>query len=345
MLILTERVIRELVNADDARVAIADAFRALHAGDATIANVISLPFGSPRGVAHVKAGHLHADAVWTAKVSTDFYPVDSTTIHGGLMLVLSSVDGSLVAILLDGGYLTELRTGAAGAVSAELLAREDSRHLAIVGAGNQARYQLEALLRVRNIESVRVASRTRERAELFANEVTETHGLRAAVFESVEEAVSGADIVITATPSPSPLVAAPWLARGVHVIAVGSDEPTKQELAPEVLGRADVVAVDDLGQAARLGELHHAIDAGLRSADTVVTLGALLAGDSPRRSRADDVTVADLTGVGVQDAAIAALVVKKAVEADAAQLTPRTLHEPQRKPREASVGTNLSLGG
>ena len=323
MLMLTERVIRELVDADDARIAIADAFRALHAGDASIANVISLPFHSPRGVAHIKAGHLHADSVWTAKVSADFYPADAATVHSGLMLVLSSVDGSLVALLLDGGYLTELRTGAAGAVSADLLARVDSRQLAVIGAGNQARYQLDALLRVRTITSVHIASRTRERADIFASEVSERHGLPATVCDSVEEAVAGADIVITATPSPVALIAAPWLARGVHVIAVGSDEPTKQELAPEVLGRADVVAVDDLGQAVRLGELHHAINAGLRSEETVVTLGALLAGDAQGRSTPEDVTVADLTGVGVQDAAIAALLVRKAVEAGVAQVQQR----------------------
>ena len=320
MLILNEQEIRELVDADAARTAMADAFRALHLGGATLASVISLPFGDPVGVAHIKAGHLHSDAVWTAKVSADFYPENGNgTVHSGLMLVLSSVDGTLRSVLLDNGYLTELRTGGAGALAADMLSRQASRTVAIVGAGNQARYQLEALLLVRPIEDVRIASRTRSRAEDFANETAKTHGLRATALDSVAEAVRGADIILTTTPSPAPLVFADWLEPGVHITAVGSDEPSKQELDPMVLARADVVAVDDAGQTARIGELHHAIDAGVRSEADVVTLGALVNG-ATGRTREDEITVADLTGVGVQDAAIAALVLRRALAAESVQL-------------------------
>jgi ornithine cyclodeaminase len=122
------------------------------------------------------------------------------------------------------------------------------------------------------------------------------------------------------TPSTAPLVDAGWLEPGTHVTAVGSDEPTKQELDPAVLARARVVAVDDRRQTASFGELHHAIAAGLRSADDVVTLGELLEGAAEGRVAADDITVADLTGVGVQDAAIAALVLREAAREQAAQL-------------------------
>jgi ornithine cyclodeaminase len=122
--------------------------------------------------------------------------------------------------------------------------------------------------------------------------------------------VRGVDIVVTTTPS-ARLVEADWLDAGTHVTAVGSDEPTKQELAPDVLARADVIAVDDRAQAARLGELHHAIEQGLLDETDAVTLGELLEGDARGRIGAEDVTVADLTGVGVQDAAIAAIVVTK----------------------------------
>jgi ornithine cyclodeaminase len=322
MLILTEPEIRELVDADAARTAMADAFRALHLGAATLASVISLPFGDPVGVAHIKAGHVHSDSVWTAKVSADFYPENGNgTVHSGLMLVLSSVDGALASVLLDNGYLTELRTGGAGALAADILSRADSTNVAIVGAGNQARYQLEALLRVRPIDDVRIASRTRSRADEFAKEIVDTHSLRATVFDSIADAIHGADIVLTTTPSPEPLIQAEWLEPGVHVTAVGSDEPTKQELDPMVLARADIVAVDDPGQAARIGELHHAIDAGVRGEADVVSLGALVVGATAGRAREEDITVADLTGVGVQDAAIAALVLRRAVSAESVRLT------------------------
>jgi ornithine cyclodeaminase/alanine dehydrogenase-like protein (mu-crystallin family) len=323
MLLLNETEIRALVDAGKAREAIAGAFRALQRGEATLPSVISVPFRAPDGVAHIKAGHLHADAVWTVKVSGDFDPGDGSPVrHSGLMLVLSAVDGSLVGMLADNGYLTELRTGAAGAVAADLLARPDASSVAIVGAGSQARFQLEALREVRPIDSVHVASRSRERAQSFVDEIAAS-GLSARLCASVEEAVRGADVVVTVTPSTAPLVQAAWLEPGTHVTAVGSDEPTKHELEPTVLARASVVAVDDRRQAASFGELHHAVAAGLRTTDDVVTLGELLEGVVHGRTGAEEITVADLTGVGVQDAAIAALVLREASRAQAAHLTTR----------------------
>lgn len=314
MLILEESEIRALVDAETARDAIDGAFRALHRGQATLANVISLPFKDPKGIAHIKAWHLHEQGVWTVKVSGDFDPGDGApTQHSGLMLVISATDGALVGVLADNGFLTELRTGAAGAVAADLLARQDATTVAVVGAGSQARYQLEALRGVRAIDRVQVASRSAQGAHAFAAEIAGL-GLSAEVFESVQDAVRGADIVVTATPSTVPLVSAEWLDAGTHVTAVGSDEPTKHELAPDVLARASVVAVDDRRQAAAFGELHHAIEAGVRTETDVVTLGELLEGVAPGRATDEDITVADLTGVGVQDAAIAALVMREATE-------------------------------
>jgi ornithine cyclodeaminase len=308
MLVLNELEIRALVGPGNARAAIEHAFRALHRGEATLADVISMPFQSPEGVAHIKAGHLHDEDVWTTKVSCDFDPGDgSPVLHNGVMLVLSARDGSVVAVLADNGYLTELRTGAAGAVAADLLARPDATSVAIVGAGSQARFQLEALLEVRSIDTVRVASRSSRRAQEFVDECGR-RGLSARLCGSVEEAVRGADIVLTVTPSTAPLVEAAWLEPGTHVTAVGSDEPTKRELGPGVLRRAAVVAVDDRRQTAAFGEVHHALGEDLN----VVTLGELLDGVHEGRTSAEQITVADLTGVGVQDAAIAALVLREA---------------------------------
>jgi ornithine cyclodeaminase/alanine dehydrogenase-like protein (mu-crystallin family) len=312
MLVLNESEIRALVDADAARAAVEGAFRALHRGEATLPTVISLPFRDPDGVVHIKAGHLHDDAVWTVKVSGDFDPGDGAPMrHSGLMLVISAVDGTLVGVLGDNGYLTELRTGAAGALAADLLARRDVTTTAIVGAGSQARHQLEALRCVRPIDRVHVASRSRERAQTFVDEVANL-GLAARLCDSVQEAVRGAGIVITTTPSTAPLLRAEWLDPGTHVTAVGSDEPSKQELAPDVLASASVVAVDDRTQAAAFGELHHAIEAGVLKQEDVVTLGELLEGVTAGRIADEDITVADLTGVGVQDAAVATLVVREA---------------------------------
>jgi len=316
LLVLDEKEIRALTNAATAHEVVEQAFRALHRGEATLPGVISVPFSAPEGVAHIKAGRLHTDSTWTVKVSTDFEPEDGgPTIHNGLMLVLSATDGAPVALLLDNGYLTDLRTGAAGAVAADLLARPDATTVAIVGAGSQARFQLDALLQVRQIESVRVAARSPERGQAFVDEIASRWKLPAVLSTSVEAAVRGADVVVTATSSTSALVRADWLEPGSHVTAVGSDEPTKQELDPDVLHRANVIAVDDRGQASRLGELHHAIEAGAAREVDAVTLGELLEQAAEGRATADDVTVADLTGVGVQDAAIAGLVLSEATRA------------------------------
>jgi ornithine cyclodeaminase/alanine dehydrogenase-like protein (mu-crystallin family) len=174
-----------------------------------------------------------------------------------------------------------------------------------------------------------VASRSPQRGRAFVDEVANL-GLSARLCDSVEEAVRGADIVITTTPSTAPIVDAEWLEAGTHVTAVGSDEPNKQELAPDVLARADVVAVDDRRQAASFGELHHVIGRGVREED-VVTLGELLEGVAQGRVGADDITVADLTGVGVQDAAIASLVVREATRAQVAHLDLRSVPSTKRQ--------------
>jgi ornithine cyclodeaminase/alanine dehydrogenase-like protein (mu-crystallin family) len=312
MLIVSETEIRELVDVASAREVIREAFRALHRGTATLPGVISVPFRDPTGLAHIKAGHLHGDGTWTVKVAADFYLEDgSPTVHSGVMFVFDAHDGALACVLRDNGYLTELRTGAAGAVAAELLARPGVRTAAIIGAGSQARFQLEGLVGVRPIERVHVASRSPERARAFVAEVEERFHLTAHLHESAEEAVATADVVITATPATKPVLRGEWLRAGTHVTAVGSDEPSKRELATDVFARASVIAVDDRDQAARSGELHHALDEGVHHVD-VVTLGELVDGAAAGRVSAEDITVADLTGVGVQDAAIAAHVFKLA---------------------------------
>jgi len=184
---------------------------------------------------------------------------------------------------------------------------------AIIGAGGQARYQLQALLGVRRPDRVVVASRSG--AEQYAREMRELHEVDVLVAPDIETAVRRSQLVVTTTPSRSPLVRAEWLQTGVHITAMGSDFPEKQELEAAVLERADVVVADHPPVAAANGELHHALEAGVLRLEDVVPLGALVTGDAQGRRADDDVTVADLCGVGAQDAAIAAEVVRRAAEA------------------------------
>jgi ornithine cyclodeaminase/alanine dehydrogenase-like protein (mu-crystallin family) len=253
---------------------------------------------------------------FSVKVATGFYsnPRRGLPVTGGLSVVLSAETGALDTLLFDNGYLTELRTGAAGALAADLLARPEIDTLLLVGAGGQARYQLEALLGVRRPARVLVHARRAEAARALAEEVERVHELPAEVAENLADAAARADLIVTTTPAREPLLWADWLRPGVHVTAMGADLPDKQELAVAVLGRADVVAADHPPSASRHGEIHHAIEAGALALADVVSLGDLVAGTATGRTREDQITVADLVGVGVQDAAVASATVAAAAE-------------------------------
>jgi ornithine cyclodeaminase len=282
--------------------AVEAAFAAYSDGRAELPAVIHLDVPEARGEIHVKAGHLHGAPAYAVKVASGFYGVEPPAIDG-LVLVFDATTGAPLAFLLDGGFVTDQRTGAAGGVAARHLAPERVSSVAVIGSGIQARRQVEALRAVRQgFAEIRIWGRNPERAALAAADVG------GVVAGSVEEAVRGADVIVTCTASREPLVFADQVAPGAHVTAVGSDGAGKQELDPELLRRADVVAVDSLDQCLRLGELQHAPEL----AERAVELGAVVAGRAAGRTEQTQITVADLTGVGVQDVAAAAAVLANA---------------------------------
>jgi ornithine cyclodeaminase len=308
---LTEAEVRALVGPAEALAAMRTGFAALYRGEVTQPAIMDLEFPEAEGEAHLKGAHIHGSPHWSVKAATGFW---SNTGRGlpvtnGLSLVFSAETGMLSAILFDNGYLTELRTGAAGALAADLLAPEEIEQAAIVGAGGQARYQLEALLGVRRPERVVVASRSG--AETYAEEMRALHDVDVRAVD-LETAVRTSQLIVTTTPARKPVVRAEWLQPGTHVTAMGSDFAEKQELEAAALGRADVVAADHPPVAARNGEVHHAVEAGVIALEDVVPLGALVTGDAAGRTRDDELTICDLVGVGVQDAAIAGEVVARA---------------------------------
>jgi len=174
----------------------------------------------------------------------------------------------------------------------------------VIGAGGQARHQLTALLEVRQPRRLVIYGRTAAHAAALAAWAHRLHLWEITIADTIPDSLSGANLVITVTPSSTPLVHADWLDEGVHVTAVGADAPHKRELHPAVLTRANRIAVDDLAQARNLGELKGLSDDAV-AALPVVTLGALLAGDAPGRGSDTDITIADLTGLGAQDTALA----------------------------------------
>jgi ornithine cyclodeaminase len=172
--------------------------------------------------------------------------------------------------------------------------------------------QLRALAQLRTLPSVVIWNRHPERAQECAAEMAAELDLAVEAVDRIEDAVQGANVVITTTLARDPLVRAEWIEPGTHVTAVGSDGPDKQELDVELLQRADLVVADRLAQCIVLGEIHHAVDAGRLQADACVELGAIVLGEAPGRETDEQITVADLTGVGAQDAAMASATLKAA---------------------------------
>lgn len=309
---LDEATVRSLVTRPAALQAVRQALLALAEERVLMPDELALALED--GEVHVKGGHLLGSPYASFKVATGFpgNGARGMQVNDGFSVVLDARTGQLAATLYDHGWLTELRTGAAGALAADLLARPEASSVALLGAGAQARFQLDALRDVREITEVRVWNRTPARARAFADRVEAELGLSVAVADDVRGAVEHADVVVTTTASTQPLLSADWLAPGTHVTAMGADFPDKRELAADVLARADVVVADRVEVCARVGELHHGLADGVVDRSDVVELADLVAGRAVGRTSADQVTVADQCGLGAYDAAMAELVLSRA---------------------------------
>jgi ornithine cyclodeaminase len=311
MTILTEADLRKIVRLDlDAVACVENAFRALATLPVAMPPIMRLDIPEHRGEVDVKTAYVPGLDAFAIKISPGFFdnPKLGLPSLNGMMVLLSARTGLVEALLLDNGFLTDIRTAAAGAVAAKHLSRENSSVAAIFGAGVQARLQLEALTLVRPIAEARIWARDVARAEAAAGALREQLGIIIRATSDPAEAAAGSDIIVTTTPATEPIIQAGWIAAGKHVTAMGSDAEHKNEIAPAILRLADLYVADAARQTRRLGELHHAIEAGLISGDAEVTeLGEVIAGLKHGRRSADDITVADLTGTGVQDTAIATL--------------------------------------
>ncbi|NNM06082.1 MAG: ornithine cyclodeaminase family protein, partial [Gemmatimonadetes bacterium] len=302
--------LRELVGEDEALSAVETAFRALAEGRAVQPPPMGLDLDEVRGEVHVKGAYLHGEPVFAIKCASGFYNNAELglPVGAGLVLVFDATTGFPLALLQDNAYLTEIRTGGAGALAVRLLAPERPLKTAVIGAGSQARYQLRAIRRVREIQELRAWSPIPEELASYVQEMGSTLGVPVSGAGTPGDAVQGADLVVTVTPAREPLLELGWLAKGATVVAVGSDGPEKQELAPEILAPPAKVVVDSRAQCLGLGETHHAVKAGvLRTEDIHGELGEVLLGLRPGRE-GDELIVCDLTGVGAQDAAMAGVV-------------------------------------
>jgi ornithine cyclodeaminase len=221
--------------------------------------------------------------------------------------MFSQKTGALECILLDDGHLTNVRTAAAGAVAAKALAPSKVERIGIFGAGIQGRMQLEYTAPLVDCRDVVVWGRSEDALAAYKDSM----GALGFAVETTRDAgavAAACNLIITATPAMAPLLRDADVRPGTHITAVGSDTPDKRELDPAILGRADVVVADSISQCLERGEIFHAIEAGVLARDRVVELGDVIADPSLGRTSDDQITVADLTGVAVQDIQISTAV-------------------------------------
>ena len=313
MNIFTLEEIRSVLPELDLMPAIEEAFVRYSAGDAVVPPVGELL--RDKGEVHIKYGYTQGGDYYVIKIASGFYgnPQLGLPSSNGMMLLFNQDTGRPEAVLLDEGYLTDIRTAVAGAIAAKYLAPRDVHKIGIVGTGIQARLQLRHLKEVTPCRNVLVWGRGRAQLEAYREEM-ESEGFQIETTLDTAELQQACNLIITTTPSTGPLLHAKYLQPGTHITAVGSDMPHKQELDPHILARADLVVADSIPQCVKQGEIYQAIKAGLLAEEDLVELGQIISGEADGRTDDDQITVADLTGVAVQDIGIATAVVQQLLQ-------------------------------
>jgi ectoine utilization protein EutC len=314
--ILTESELRSVAGVDRQSLdAVATAFSWLQEGKVDMPPIMHISARQHRGDIDVKSACVDDVPVVAIKIASGFFdnPARGLPAGSAMMVLLSAETGFCRAVLLDNGYLTDLRTGMAGAVAASLLAPASVHTVGVLGTGMQARYQARCLALVRPFQRLLVWGRRPEKARQYAEDMQAELGVPVEQAD-IETVVRQSQVVITTTPSQEPLVEASWLHPGLFICAVGADFPGKQELQPQVLQSADRVVCDRLSQCTRNGELQHlCVNGALPPGMQVDELGELTTGARPGRENESDIIVCDLTGTGVQDTAIANLAYQAAL--------------------------------
>ncbi len=304
--IVTLEEIQRALKRIDAIPAIEEGFVLYSRGKAVVPPVGELLFEKPRADVHIKYGYIKDDDYYLIKIASGFYENTGLGLPStnGLMLLFSQKTGELLAVLLDEGHLTNVRTAAAGAVAAKYFAPGKVGRVGILGAGTQGRMQLEYLRKVRDVRDVIVWGLNDEELSAYKKDM-ERLGF---VVETTLDAgcvASQCNLIVTCTPSTRPLLRAGQIQAGTHITAMGSDTAEKQELESEVLKKADRVIVDSISQCRLRGESFRAIEAGAIGPEKLVELGAAIPDEKLHRQSEDEITVVDLTGVAVQDIQIA----------------------------------------
>ena len=291
---------------------IEDGFAAYSRGEVVVPPVGELIFASPPGDTHIKYGYIRDGETFVIKIASGFYrnPQIGLPSNSGLMLVFCQKTGLPLAVLLDEGYLTDVRTAVAGAIAAKYLAPRTVHAIGVFSTGIQARMQVRFLEGVTPCRDLMVWGRSPENMATYAEEMTAA-GFRVRTTTEAAEVAARCNLIVTATPSATPLLTADMVRPGTHITAMGADTPHKQELEAAILARCDLVVADAIPQCLERGEIAKAVAAGLIKPENIVELGNIINGSSAKRESDAQLTVADLTGVAVQDIMIAQAVYRE----------------------------------
>lgn len=288
-----------------------DGFVSYSEGNVIVPPVGHLPFSNPPGDLHIKYGYIKDDDFFVVKLASGFYdnPKIGLSSSNGLMLIFSQKTGELLSILLDEGHLTDVRTALAGAVVAKHLAPKKITAIGIVGTGIQARLQLQFLKSILDCREVIVWGRSDEKLNEYIKDPSLSDFNITATF-NLSELSQRCNFIVTTTPSTRPLLLSNEIQPGTHITAVGADTPGKQELEANLFGRASIIVADSKAQCIDHGDLSHAIENNIITEDQIIELGTLISNGLSRKNNTD-ITIADLTGVAIQDIQIAKYVYQK----------------------------------
>ena len=321
IMVLSEQELRQFVTLDLAVIEqVEQGFVALAEGRATIPPIMMLPVPEKNGEVDIKSAFIAGLPSMAIKIASGFFqnPDIGLPSQSGQMLVMSAETGFLEAVLLDNGYLTQVRTAAAGAIAAKYLAPDGVDTVGVFGCGVQARFQMEALMLVKPFKKILMYSiDSEERKQAFVHDMQQQLNVAVESVSDPADMAAQCGIVVTTTPSRKGYFSADWVHPGLHITSMGSDAEDKQELQAAVFAKADVIACDLKVQSFRLGELRMAQEEQVLADDAVIwELGQIVAGGKSVRSSAEQVTICDLTGVGVQDTMIALMAYKIAKTED-----------------------------
>lgn len=312
---ITKEEIKPLLDFDELTKLTEEGFILFSQGKTLTPPFMNISIEEVKGDVHFKSGHILGDEFFTLKYSGGFWgnTVKNIPVDNGLFLVFSAKTGEPKAIISDIGYLTSYRTGIAGAIACKHLANKNSKVVTVIGTGEQAKFQVESLLQIMPMEKLKVWGRTPENVDSYIHYISSKYPkLIVKNYSNINEAIKDTDIIITTTYSDKPLIKSEWIQPGTHITAVGACEPQMQELDENIVKIADRVYADSIEMCMSNGEIHHAIKRKLIEEGDIIEIGKMLQNPKDYVRKPNDITVADLVGLGFQDAVIGSFVYKKA---------------------------------